>query len=221
MNITVSTDLKQIRQEKKRQIAAMLSSSGKVCRDAIGVYYRWLAQYSPPNISKETISDHLYERPAVLLPIAIARGSKTLAADRAALQQGYSWKVSRKKKTPLYFKGKGETLPAAAKKARHIVNRGLLRWAFVGVLPDVGVAIPTVMRPLAAAKRGKNLKKNEHLVASATFAATPSELMIRVSQHMEAAGKGSWFEIAAKNAEIRHDNYMKAMLAKFGKVESR
>lgn len=221
MKITVQTDLAALRKEKKRQITDMLSRSGKVCRDAIGVYYRYLAQYTPPNIGKAEIADRLYERPALLLPIAIARGSKTLAADRAALLQGFSWKVSRKGKAPLYFKGKGETLPPAAKKARHIVNRGLLRWAFVGVLPDVGVAVPTAMRPLAAAKRGKNLKKNERLIASATFAETPNELMIRVSQHVQSAGKGSWFGIAAKNAERKHDNYMKTMLQKFGKVEKR
>jgi hypothetical protein len=127
MKITVTTDLKQFRTEKKQEVAAMLSRSGKICRDAIGVYYRYLAQYAPPNIGSEAISEHLYKRPALLLPVAIARGSRTLAADRAALQQGNSWKVVRKKKAPLYFKGKGETLPPAVKKAQHTVNRGLLR----------------------------------------------------------------------------------------------
>lgn len=221
MKITVKTDLKEFRKEKKQEVAAMLSRSGKVCRDAIGVYYRWLAQYSPPNIGSDMIAERLYERPAILLPIAIARGGRNLAADKAALAQGYSWKVTRKRKAPLYFKGKGGVLPPDAKRAQHIVNRGLLRWAFVGVLPDVGVAIPTVMRPLAAAKRGRNLKKNERLVASATLSESPNQLIIRVSQHMHAAGKGSWFGLAAKNAEKKHDAYMKLMLSKFGKVYER
>lgn len=221
MKIEVKTDLKEFRQQKRREITAMLSSAGKDCFGAIGVYYRYLAQYAPPNIGSEAISERLYKRPALLLPVAIARGSRTLAADRAALQQGNSWKVVRKKKAPLYFKGKGETEPPAVKKARHIVNRGLLRWAFVGVLPDVGVPVPTVLRPLAANKRGKNLKKNERLVASATLAERPDQLIVRVTQHMHAAGKGNWFELAAKIAEKQHDYYLQMRLARFGKVSTR
>jgi hypothetical protein len=89
------------------------------------------------------------------------------------------------------------------------------------VLPDVGVAVPVKMRPLAAAKRGRDLKKNERLVATATLAEGSNQLIIRVSQHMHAAGKGTWFELAAKNAEREHDNYMTLRLSQFGKVQKR
>lgn len=227
IKITAKTDLKAFRQQRKREVAARLSKSGKHCKEAVGVYFRWLAQYTPPSIGQKELSSkipgvNIYERPATLLPIAIARGGKNLAADRAALAQGYSWKVVKKNKTE-YFKGRGRngTLPPAVKKAQHIVNRGLLRWAFVGVLPNVGVAVPTVMRPLAAAKRGKNLKKNENAVATATLIEGAKELIIRVRQHMHAAGKGNWYSLAAKKAEQGHDEYLVSKLAKFGKVSKR
>lgn len=227
VTVTAKTDLKAFRQQRKREVAAMLSKSGKICRDAVGVYFRWLAQFTPPSIgqvelSSQTPGADIYERPAMLLPIAIARGGKELAADKAALAQGYSWKVVGKKKTE-YFKGRGKNgeIPPAVKKARHIVNRGLLRWAFVGVLPNVGVAIPTVMRQLAAAKKGKNLKKNENSVATATLVEGAKELIIRVRQHMYSAGKGSWYSLAARKAEERHDEYLQIMLSKFGKVKKR
>lgn len=227
ITITAKTDLAKFRQAKRREVASMLSQSGKFCRDAVGVYFRWLAQFTPPSIGKAELQSNtpganIYERPAMLLPLAIARGGRNLAADKAALAQGYSWKVVRKNKVE-YFKGRGKDgqVPPPVKHARHIVNRGLLRWAFLGVLPDVGVAIPTVMRPLAAAKRGKNLKKNERNVATATLATTPKELIIRVRQHVQFAGRGSWYGTAARIAEEEHDKYLQAMLAKFGRVSKR
>lgn len=227
IKITAKTDLKTFRQQRKREVAARLSRGGKICRDAVGVYFRWLAQFAPPSIGQETLASKvtgvdIYERPAMLLPIAIARGGKDLAADKAALAQGYSWKVTRKGKTE-YFKGRGRDgqVPPAVKKARHIVNRGLLRWAFVGVLPNVGVAVPVVMRQLAAAKKGKNLKKNENAVATATLIEGAKELIIRVRQHMYSAGKGSWYSLAAAKAEQRHDEYLQIMLSKFGKVKKK
>lgn len=221
MKITVATDIKQLRAAKKKEISARLSASGKVCRDAVGAYFGKLAQLAPPNIGSVEIDQKLYERPAMLLPVAIARGSRTLAADRQALADGYSWKVVRKKKAPLYFKGKGKNIPPAVKKARHIVNRGLLRWAFVGMLPEAGVAVPVVMRPLAAAKRGTNLKKIESLVASATFAVMDRELLIRVQQNVASAGPYRWYADAARIAEDHHDWFMQMKLSKFGKVEKR
>jgi hypothetical protein len=221
MKFEIKTDLSPVRSEKRKQISAMLSSSGKACRDGIGVYFRWLAQYAPPNIGSAKINQNLYERPAVLLPIAIARGSRTIAADRAALAEGYSWKVSRRKKTPLYFKGKGENPTPQAKKARHIVNRGLLKWAFVGVLPEIGVAVPVALRPLAAAKRGKNLKKIESLVASATLTAASNELLFKVTQKVQSSGTSGWYGTAARIAEEQHDHYLELMMSKFGKVQKR
>lgn len=227
IKITAKTDLKAFRQQRKREVAAMLSKSGKICRDAVGRYFYMLARFTPPSIGQETLASKvpgvdIYERPAMLLPIAIARGGKDLAADKAALAQGYSWKVVGKKKTE-YFKGRGRDgqVPPAVKKARHIVNRGLLRWAFVGVLPNVGVAIPTEMRQLAAAKRGKNLKKNENAVATATLVEAPGELIVRVRQHMYAAGKGAWYSMAARKAESYHDEWLIRQLARFGKAKKR
>ena len=227
VTVTAKTDLKAFRQDRKREVAAMLSRGGKICRDAVGVYFRWLAQFAPPSIgqielSSKTPGVNIYERPAMLLPVAIARGSKDLAADRAALASGKSWKVVRKGKVQ-YFEGRGRNgqVPPAVKKARHIVNRGLLRWAFVGVLPNVGVAVPVVMRQLAAAKKGKNLKKNESSVATATLIAGAEELIIRVRQHMYTASKGNWYSLAAEKAEQRHDEYLQIMLSKFGKVKKK
>lgn len=227
VTITAKTDLKAFRQQRKREVTGMLSKSGKICRDAVGVYFRWMAQFTPPSIGKtelqsKTPGANIYERPAMLLPIAIARGSKELAADRAALANGKSWKVARKGKVQ-YFDGRGKNgeIPPAVKKARHIVNRGLLRWSFLGVLPDVGVAVPVVMRQLAAAKRGKNLKKNERAIATASISSQPNQLLIRVQQHVQFAGKGAWFAKAARVAEEQHDSYLQKMLAKFGKVNKR
>lgn len=226
VQVTAKTDLKAFRQAQRKEIAAMLTRGGKICRDAVGVYYRWLAQFAPPSIGSVELKSkkpntNIYERPAMLLPIAIARGGKHQAQDRAALSQGFAWKVIKKGK-PEYFKaGKAAGVPNAVKRARHIVNRGLLRWAFVGVLPNVGVAVPVAMRPLAAKKRGRDLKRNENLVASAHFAMQPQQLLITVKQHVAFASKGNWYGTAERIATENHDAYLRTMLQKFGRTEKR
>ena len=214
IKVTVKPDLRRFREEQKRLVAELLSRSGKVCRDGCGVYFRWMAQMAPPSIGSVDITPKLYKRPMQILPVAIARGSKTAAQDREKLREGYSWKVIVKGKPVYYKSNKRGNPPRSAERMTHIVNRGLLRWSFVGVLPNAGIAVPVAMRPLASRSKGRDLKKNENLVATARADfSNKNKIVFRFHQSVPFAN-GTWLSAARARAKAKYEEYMRTMLTK-------
>lgn len=215
--VTTKADMRNFTRAQRQKVNAILSNRGKIFRDAAGVYMRWMAQMTPPSMGSvelHSVRGNIYERPAMLLPIAIARGGKDAAQDREALRQGKSWKVVVRGKSHYFKSNKRGGMPREIEKLKHIVNRGLARWAFVGALPSAGIAIPVVMRPLAARQRGTDLKKNINYVGSATATIGPKEVRFKMTQTIPFVTGGGWLNIARTRAKAKHHEYLATMLRK-------
>lgn len=186
-----SVNMIEFNTNRKKAVADMLTRGGKVQRDGIGVYMRWMAQMSPPSIGQQEIAKRFYNRPMMLLPKEINRpGNKHVQKDKEALRQGYSWKMYVRGK-PRYFKSAkhGSGVPKEMKKMEHINFRGLLRWGFVQSLPDVGVAIPVAVRGLAKLQTGRGLRNDSVIVSDAHMGfSEPTTITVKVVNNAPGAG---------------------------------
>lgn len=211
-----SVNMSEFNQNRKKAVADMLTRGGKVQRDGIGVYMRWMAQMAPPSIGKQDIDPRFYSRPMMLLPKEINRpGNRHVQKDKEALKQGYSWKMYVRGK-PRYFKSAkhGSKPPPEMQKMEHINFRGLLRWGFVQSLPDIGVAIPVAVRGLAKIKTGKGLRNNGVIVSDATIGSgEPQRIVVRVSN--SAPGANQRVEsLGRMRAIAKYNEYVNTMSQK-------
>lgn len=186
-----SVNMSEYNQNRKKAVSDMLTRGGKVQRDGIGVYMRWMAQMAPPSIGQQEIAKRFYSRPMMLLPKEINRpGNRHVQKDKEALKQGYSWKMYVRGK-PRYFKSAkhGPKPPPDMKKMEHINFRGLLRWGFVQSLPDIGVAIPVAVRGLAKLQTGRGLRNDSVLVSEAHMGFSgPTTITVKIVNHAPGAG---------------------------------
>lgn len=212
-----SVNMSEFNQNRKKAVSDMLTRGGKVQRDAIGVYMRWMAQMAPYPIGSFDIPKNLYERKIYTL-----RNIKENWANGAyrkrdgkELSKGNFYKVKmwnyyRRRVSFEYTTTKAE----AKRRYGKIINRGLLKWAFVGGLPNAGIAIPVVARGLAQKNRGSGLNDNSYW-QQVTIGYSNLNMIIRSINKLSYAQEDSaWVSSAKRIAYAKFTEYINTMSLK-------